>query len=354
MRKLLLIFSIGLLIFSCYPSQQFELDEPFRLEYGQTRTNNDEKLHIRFNDVVSDGRCPIEHNCLLPGNASVELTLRQGFQRDTFVLNTYDAPTSHTAFGYLVSLVALAPQRSITEPPEPGDYVVTLTISEFEGTCETNKDCDAEGSYCSKAQGDCEGMGQCEARPEICLAVEDPVCGCDGRTYGNACAAASFGVNVAYKGLCEQAYCWSNKECSEDEYCYFADCALETGKCQPRPEICTFIYDPVCGCDGQTYSNSCVAASQGMSVDHTGACRDTHCDDGTTPACRMVIPQCSEYEILAYQDNCYACVNPATCAPWGEPGCESDKECATGETCDMCGTSSCPMCEDCVAACVNK
>jgi hypothetical protein len=44
------------------------------------------------------------------------------------------------------------------------------------------------------------------------------------------------------------------------------------GICLPRPEICTFDEDPVCGCDGQTYSNACVANWSGVSVAFAGPC----------------------------------------------------------------------------------
>lgn len=80
-------------------------------------------------------------------------------------------------------------------------------------------------------------------------------------------------------------------------------------------------------------------------------CRDASCDDGTEALCDMIPPVCDEYEILAVQDYCWVCVNPDTCHPWGEPGCESDYDCAPEEYCDPCGTSSCPICEDCVPAC---
>jgi hypothetical protein len=56
--------------------------------------------------------------------------------------------------------------------------------------------------YCAKQQGDCTGEGTCTEKPEACLDLWNPVCGCDGQTYGNICYAAAAGVNVDYEAAC--------------------------------------------------------------------------------------------------------------------------------------------------------
>lgn len=124
-------------------------------------------------------------------------------------------------------------------PGDPVDAGVDVSVDVGPTRCTGDRDC-GSGQSC------CAGTGLC---------------------YPSACLGCCMVVRDSGVGGCT-----SNAQCASSQYCAGVGCGT-TGACVTRPSVCPGVFAPVCGCDRNTYSNDCVAASRGVRVASTGACR---------------------------------------------------------------------------------
>jgi len=269
-------------------------------------------------------------------------------------------------------------------PPEPFGVCRPIDVVDHCGgpngeTCPTGYHCELGGVMADFLPPEPWDAGAPMPPPPYGVCVEDDepgcpdvtelVCGSNGITYQNACVAESMGAMVVSQGRCPRPtdrICggWVGNTCFDSEYCYFepatyCDYADASGVCRPRPEVCTRELNPVCGCNGETYSNPCAAASNGTSVAGWGSCDTDPSPGGEGSTCGGLIGagcdmglfcEFPEDALCGAADQTGTCtVTPDACPAVWAPVCGCDGQ-IYGNGCEAqaAGVSLAPM-----SACLN-
>ena len=127
---------------------------------------------------------------------------------------------------------------------------------------------------------------------------------CASKSVRDMARACPLAADVPCRLCQSDADCQANQICD----CVAGTCGHAGGVCTTRPDVCSDIVAPVCGCDGTTYANDCFRRQAGACRRHDGPCAETGgCADPTG--------QCTCFDLVAAKCTHQSCGAAHPCLP---------------------------------------
>ena len=104
------------------------LGEESELRSGETVSYDEGALSLTFEGVSRDNRCPKGVQCIVAGEAVVELTAEAGGAHATLTFKVPGRDPSQDFGGYTITVTAVDPQTRPGRQIAPEDYVVRLVV----------------------------------------------------------------------------------------------------------------------------------------------------------------------------------------------------------------------------------
>jgi hypothetical protein len=101
------------------------------IKVDQEKTVPGTRIKVKFIELVEDGRCPVDVNCVWAGNAKIKLHFSKGSNEELVELNSSLKPQTVEFGGYRFKLAGLTPRpRSNVRISRLG-YVAALTANKL-------------------------------------------------------------------------------------------------------------------------------------------------------------------------------------------------------------------------------